>query len=124
MATTGRMKTDAEVLERREQIRRSLKKAQMKRFLDNVDFGHEEDSCWLWTGTINKTDGYGRFHVNGEHPNAHRWAYEHLTGINLRGLVLHHKCSNRHCVRISHLEAMTLAEHTKLHMDLKKSRQS
>lgn len=62
--------------------------------------------CWLWTGYRNE-DGYGRF-GNGERMvGAHRWAYEQEHGPIPYSLECDHLCRVRHCVRASHIEAVT-----------------
>ena len=62
------------------------------------------DSCWLYTGYINK-EGYGEF--NSEYlvtRLAHRISY----GIDNLGQIperpLDHLCRNRHCVNPDHLQ--------------------
>lgn len=75
---------------------------------------NKTDSCWLWTGHINK-DGYGIFTV---HPTretkftwrAHRYAYSASVGEIPGSLQLDHLCRVRHCVNPSHLEAVTARE--------------
>ena len=64
--------------------------------------------CWTWTGA--KRSGYGMFHVNGSTFSAHRVAYEMWVGELDNSSVVHHKCSNRSCVRPSHLQMTSSQE--------------
>lgn len=72
-------------------------------------------SCHVWIGANN--GGYGEM----RHPEtrklvkAHRYAWSLVNGPILTGLVLHHTCHNKLCVRVSHLQLMTKSEHVKLH---------
>lgn len=91
----------------------------LERWEEKVD---KTDSCWLWTGTINK--GYGLFKVNGRTVRAHRWAYEQMVGPIPHGLQLDHlchtenladclnadECLHRRCVNPAHLEPVTSRE--------------
>lgn len=75
-----------------------------ERFWAKVD---KTDSCWLWTGFIN-TNGYGRFSPKHGHGTyAHRFVYELTNGVILPELEIDHLCRIRHCVRPSHLDAVT-----------------
>ena len=71
------------------------------------------DTCWLWTGTVHKTTGYGITSVEGRHVLAHRWSYEHFVGSIPKGLHLDHLCRVRHCVRPDHLEPVTQGENNR-----------
>lgn len=67
--------------------------------------------CWVWIGYI-KPNGYASFYVwNGQGSTAkryvHRISYELHLGAIPEGLTVDHLCSRRHCVRPSHLEAVT-----------------
>lgn len=66
------------------------------------------DSCWLWTGGLTCYD-YGSFSVGSDKMFAHRVVWEWLVGP-LRALTIDHLCRVRNCVRLDHLEAVTLAE--------------
>lgn len=67
--------------------------------------------CWVWTGTLTKPGGYGRFWPSGDQPVlAHRYAYEAYVGPIPDGLQLDHLCRVKQCVRPSHLEPVTNAE--------------
>jgi hypothetical protein len=85
--------------------------AVLRRFWKYV---HKTDTCWLWTGSKTGEGGYGRFFVNRRMCLAHRFAYELLVGPIPVGLELDHVrargCTNRHCVRVDHLEPVTRRE--------------
>lgn len=64
--------------------------------------------CWIWKGTV--TDrGYGRFCYEGKSYSAHRfhWLWKRGTIPNE---TLDHLCRRRSCIRLSHLEAVSVKE--------------
>lgn len=70
--------------------------------------------CELWTGGIHPRTGYGHFTVSNKTRLAHRVAWELAEGHTVpEGLVIDHVyelgCRHRHCVKRSHLEAVTQA---------------
>ncbi len=64
------------------------------------------DSCWLWTGTIDK-GGYGLRYLEGSngpmHQQAHRVSWVMHFGEIPDGLLVCHHCDVRNCVRPDHL---------------------
>lgn len=62
--------------------------------------------CWVWRLDTNQA-GYAMFQFDHRQMRAHRWSYQHVVGPIPDGLVLDHLCRVRHCVRPSHLEAVT-----------------
>lgn len=72
--------------------------------------------CWPWIGGCTKW-GYGQFRmlINGifTHYSAHRLAYELTYGYILDGLLICHRCDNRHCCRPAHLSPGTHSDNTR-----------
>ena len=75
-------------------------------------FVRKTPTCWHWIGACTPT-GYGRFSDGGIVFNAHRWAYERFVGKIAPRLQIDHLCRIRNCVRVEHLEAVTVAENLK-----------
>lgn len=70
--------------------------------------------CRIWQGAIDK-DGYGVLSVRAPNAHrrkvrAHRWVWEAANGPIPKGMVVRHKCDNRPCFRLSHLELGTVAD--------------
>ena len=70
--------------------------------------------CRLWQGAIDR-DGYGVLTGRGftnhhRKVRAHRWIWEMANGPIPEGMVVRHKCDNRLCYRLSHLELGTVAD--------------
>lgn len=65
------------------------------------------ETCWLWTGALFITSGYGQFSHESRSVLAHRWAYEDAYGPIPDDLQIDHLCRVRHCVNPAHLEAVT-----------------
>jgi hypothetical protein len=68
--------------------------------------------CWIWTGYVHVTTGYGQFGNSVSHGTnlPHRIAYQYLVGPIPKGLHLDHLCRVRTCVRPEHLEPVTPRE--------------
>ena len=66
------------------------------------------DGCWLWTGA--KLHGYGRIQDQRKQRAAHRVAWEIGHGPIPPKHDIVHTCDRRDCVRLSHLELVTMAE--------------
>ena len=65
--------------------------------------------CHLWTGATNQY-GYGVFRDERGHlVLAHRWAWKNAHGSAPKG-TLDHLCRTRRCVRVDHLEDVSLRE--------------
>lgn len=73
------------------------------RFMSYVE---KTDTCWLWKGGRNK-GGYAAFNFDGRMHSGHRVAHELWNAEILDGLVVRHKCKNKHCVNPAHLETGT-----------------
>lgn len=83
-----------------------------KRFARKIRAGGHDLQCWEWNGAKSR-NGYGTFDDNGT-VNAHKWAWRWLVGDIPEGMELDHICRNRLCVRPSHLQVVTHAEHSAL----------
>ena len=59
--------------------------------------------------------GRGKATSNNHQPRiyAHRWVWEAVNGPIPKGLVVRHKCDNRLCFRLSHLELGTVADNNR-----------
>jgi hypothetical protein len=66
--------------------------------------------CWLWTGGIKQSEGYGTTSAGSRSLMAHRYVYELLRGPIPTGLTLDHLCRVRSCVNPDHLRPCTLRE--------------
>jgi hypothetical protein len=105
---------------------RGLVKGQPNRFLPGhhafksgprhreEDHGYETP-CWVWTRALS-TAGYGWWYdrVTKRVCPAHRLMYEREVGPIPAGHELHHRCNVPACVRLSHLQLVTFAEHRRI----------
>ena len=77
--------------------------------------------CWI-TKSAKDKDGYGR--ISGGKRSlrgneiVHRRSYEETFGPIPAGMVVHHLCEQKGCVRGDHLEAVTPTEHERAHSKL------
>lgn len=84
-----------------------------EKFLRHVDRSAGPDGCWPWTGYVHPTSGYGVWAHRRESTTAHRWAWRLLVGP-IPDDHLHHRCENRRCVNVAHLEPIAAGEHARL----------
>lgn len=68
--------------------------------------------CVEWP-QVRRADGRA---VAGRSDYAYRVAWEAVHGPLPTGMVIHHLCSIPSCVRLTHLEVMTQAEHAAVHL--------
>jgi hypothetical protein len=69
----------------------------------------EGTPCIEWTGHVTGSEGkkYGAAMVNGKTVRAHRWLYEQENGPVPPDLDVDHRCQNKLCCNLLHLEAVT-----------------
>lgn len=65
--------------------------------------------CAEWTGS-RLPSGYGRLRLAHRSVYAHRFFYEATVGPIPPGLQIDHRCRNRSCVNVAHLEVVTAQE--------------
>ena len=66
--------------------------------------------CWIWT-----RGPYEHVYGKRNHRNVHREAYEAAHGEIPFGYVIHHLCGETQCINPDHLEAMSRADHIRIH---------
>lgn len=66
-----------------------------------------ENGCWIWGATVDKTTGYGQITIDYKVYKAHRVSYEAFVGPIPKGLHIDHLCRVRSCVNPAHLEPVT-----------------
>lgn len=68
--------------------------------------------CILWTGAVTNR-GYGQ--ATRSQPRrkvyVHREAWENANGPIPAGRTIHHRCGQRTCLNVEHMELLTRAEH-------------
>jgi hypothetical protein len=70
--------------------------------------------CAVWTGARDRK-GYGQAGRGGRTQRAHAVAWTWAHGAPPAGMVIYHLCHNPACVRLSHMQLVTPAEHALLH---------
>ena len=82
-----------------------------ERFYEKINKDVVGTGCWMWTGAVSSSTGYGKFR-DKDHKvvNAHRWIYEHINGFSSRKLHVDHVCRCRSCVNPAHLELVSPSE--------------
>lgn len=68
--------------------------------------------CIVWVGACN-SKGYGCFGVDGVSQLAHRVAWEDANGPIPEGLTIDHLCRVHNCVRVDHMELVSIAENNR-----------
>jgi hypothetical protein len=80
---------------------------------EQVDRGYTTP-CLIWKRGLHGS-GYGQRKHAGQYRRTHREAYEAAYGPIPAGHILHHLCEQRDCLEPTHLEAMSRADHARLH---------
>lgn len=79
-----------------------------------------ETPCEIWQGTIDRV-GYGRFERRDEGVNptgtvlVHRQVWIAAHGVPPAGMDVHHRCEQKDCGNIDHLQLRSKAEHLRAH---------
>jgi hypothetical protein len=82
-------------------------------FRENTELDPVNSGCWRWRGPPVKSRRYRK--KDGVKRALYRIAFEHFKGPVPDGYVVHHTCENFHCVNPEHLNALTGAEHIRVH---------
>ena len=86
--------------------------------VDVADRIHKTETCWLWAGPNDESQGYGRVFIGrGKYKQAHQFVYEKLVGLVPKGLILRHSCDNPQCVNPEHLTPGTTKQNARDRQD-------
>src|SRR5699024_10734828 len=69
----------------------------------------DENGCLVWTGALSSS-GYGNVYFRGSNWNAHRLAWTLVNGEVPGDLDVNHKCWNKACVNVEHLNLATRSQ--------------
>lgn len=75
----------------------------IKNRLDNHSVPEPNSGCFLWTGFIDRLNGYGKLNYGGRCIGAHRLAYAAYKGIVPPRSFVCHSCDTPSCVNPDHL---------------------
>jgi HNH endonuclease len=71
-----------------------------------------KSKCVVWWGATNC--GYGCVGYQGKIRRTHDLTYELANGPVPEGFELHHRCKNKRCRNLDHLEVVTRGEHNRI----------
>lgn len=74
----------------------------------------DETGCHVWGGSVLPVTGYGQYRTREKNMLAHRMVYELRVGPIPDDLQIHHRCENRVCVNVEHMELLTIQQHWRI----------
>ena len=77
--------------------------------LEHYSTRDPKSKCIIWWGAT--SGGYGCVGYQGKIRKTHDLTYELANGPVPEGFELHHRCKNRRCRNLDHLEVLTRGEH-------------
>jgi hypothetical protein len=87
-----------------------------ERVWPRVDRSGGPDACWLWTGCLTGSRGYGQIKVERKQIYVHRLVYEKTIGPIPEGLTIDHRYTcPRNCVNPNHLRTATSKQNNENH---------
>ena len=70
-----------------------------------IKYQINDNDCYEVISHANRGNGYCCIKMNGKIYDIHRWYYQKMNpNIDLTDLVVRHKCDNRKCINLEHLE--------------------
>lgn len=64
-------------------------------------------NCWEWTGSLDYRGEFGKMITRGKTTTSHRYIWFYNYPNTEQNLFIRHKCGNKKCVNITHLESVT-----------------
>ena len=74
-------------------------------------FERFENDCLVITNRVLNRDGYYRPRIGDRSVLYHRYVWEEVHGKIPEGFEINHKCKNRACCNLNHLELLSREEH-------------
>lgn len=90
-----------------------IKETEYKGIARQVKYYEDENGCFVPTGRALNQDGYLRVFSKIENRLVmmHRFAWEAEVGPIQKGYEIDHKCKNRHCFNVNHLQCIDGKQH-------------